>query len=244
MIHYINEKTVPYLQLLNIRTVQSMSPIVKEMHSRAMQNAMTDSGRLDKDFCIKISASDMTYLGLAKIWRDHDDRWPQMVRKFASDVEIVDESFLGAVRDSREAFAEEPIRTVEYLADKNFAGTIVTQPKGITLSYWFSFDGCGEPVEGSSILMLNDSGIIMSYISPDVLYTCKEVKTKATKNFSYVMPPLDTMMGAAQMKDLLRNYLLYRHFAPVKAELVTRGGSDGGSRACGRFRYCGQLFPF
>ncbi len=128
MRQYINEKTVPYLRLLNIRTVLSMSPIVKEMNSRAMRNAMTNPGRLYKDFCIKVSASDVKYLGLAKLWRDLDNRWPRFAEKFASRVKIVDDSFLRAVHESHKAFFEEPILAGEYLAHKSFSGTIEFKP--------------------------------------------------------------------------------------------------------------------
>lgn len=244
MRQYINEETVPYLQLLNIRTVLSMSPIVREMNYRAMRNAMMNPGRLYKDFCIKVSASDVKYLGLAKLWRDLDNRWPRFTEKFASRVEIVDESFLRAVHESRKAFFEEPILAGEYLAHKTFSGTIVTLPKGTTLSYWLSFDGCDEPKEDCSILMLDDSGMIKTGISPALIYTCKEVKTEATKNLSYVMPPLDTMMGAAQMKNLVRNYLLYSHFASVKAELVPRYGSQGRGELTGDSDAMVNCFPF
>ena len=46
------------------------------------------------------------------------------------------------------------------------------------------------------------------------------------------------------MKDLLRNYLLYRHFAPVKAELIIRGGSDEKAEQAGNSDAVVNSFPF
>ena len=41
------------------------------------------------------------------------------------------------------------------------------------------------------------------------------------------------MFGPLEMKDLVRDYLLYRHYAPVKAELVTRCGSQDEAKLAG-----------
>ena len=218
MIHYINEKTAPYLNLLTVKTRLAESPVMKEMQSWALL--------CQKDFCIRIGASDVNHSGLAKIWMDLDTRWPLYVDRFASRVDIVDGTFLGSAHDSHEAFVEEDLQAGEYLAHKTFCGTIVMQPNGMSLSYVLSFDCLGDTRDDSSLLLLDNVGTIMVYISPNVQYVCREVKYKATRHLSYVMPPLDAMMGAAQMKYLVRDYLLYRHFAPVKTELVTRCGSD------------------
>ena len=63
----INKNTVPYLQLLDIRTKLSESPLVKEMLARATLSAKMHSERFFKDFCVKISESDVRYLNLARI---------------------------------------------------------------------------------------------------------------------------------------------------------------------------------
>ena len=76
MIQYINEEKVPYLQLLDIRTKLSESPLVKEMLARATQSAKMHSERFFNDFCVKISESDVRYFDLPKIWGDLDGRWP------------------------------------------------------------------------------------------------------------------------------------------------------------------------
>ena len=247
MIKTINKNTVPYLQLLDIRTKLSESPLVKEMLARATLSAETHSERFFKDFCIKISESDVRHLDLPKIWGDLDGRWPLLSEKFASRVEIIDETFLGNVKDSHEALAEvydQAGDAEEYLTDKTFCGTIVIRPKGICLSYRLSFNGCGEPEEDSVLLMLDEGGMILAYISPAVQVVCREVREKATRHLHYVMPPLDIMIGAMQMKLLVRDYLLYCHFASVKAELVTRCGSHEEAQQVGDPDAMVNCFPF
>ncbi len=243
MIQFINKNTVPYLHLLDIRTKLSESPLVKEMAARATLSAEMHSERFFKDFCIKVAESDVRYLSLARIWGDLDGRWPTLAEDFASRVEVIDETFLSDVRNSHKAFSEEFIKAGDYLADKTFCGTILIRPKGISLSYRLSFDCCGEPEEDSVLLMLDETGMILTYVSPAVLFVCREVKDKATKHLLYVMPPLDIMMGATQMKFLVRDYLLYCHFASVKAELVTRCGSHEEAQLVGDSDSMVNCFP-
>lgn len=247
MIKTINKNTVPYLQLLDIRTKLSESPLVKEMLARATLSAKMHSERFFMDFCVKISESDVRYFDLPKIWGDLNSRWPLLSEKFASRVDIIDETFLGNAKDSHEAFAKmdgQAGDVEEYLADKTFCGTIVIRPKGICLSYRLSFDSCGELEEDSVLLMLDEWGIILAYISPAVQVVCREVREKATRHLHYVMPPLDIMIGAMQMKLLVRDYLLYCHFASVKAELVTRCGSHEEAQQVGDPDAMVNCFPF
>ena len=224
--------TAPYLQFLNNKTKLTKSPLVKAMKERVMLDAMKHAERLVKDFCFKIAVSDVTNLNVARFWGDLDDRWPVLAEKFGSRVETVDETFLGAVRDSEEAL----FGAVDCLADKTFCGTIFILPRGISLSYWFSYDDFGELKEDSVLFMLDETGRILTYLSPVVEFVCREVMVKAAEHVCCVKHnkhPLDAMFGPLEMKDLVRDYLLYCHLASVKAELVPRCGSQDEAKLAG-----------
>ena len=247
MIKAINKNTAPYLQLLDIRTKLSESPLVKEMLARATLSAKMHSERFFKDFCVKISESDVRYFDLPKIWGDLDGRWPLLSEKFASRVDIIDETFLGNVKDSYEALAEvydQAGDAEEYLTDKTFCGTIVIQPKGICLSYRLSFNGCGEPGEDSVLLMLDEWGMILAYISPEVHFVARFIQDAAMDLYGREIDFFSYLVSAFVITDITRDYILFCRFADVRVNQVARPGSREAKRQAGDPDASVNYYPF
>ena len=222
MTHYIDEKSAPYLQLLNIRTKLSESPLVKKM--------LKSKG----EFWFKIAKDDAACNPDAEvIWSDINRRWPQLSTAFSRQVDLISGTFFKSVLDSSKAF-KAGWKTVDgYLAGKTFSGTIIAVPRGVTTSYSMSFDSNGDP-DDIFILMLDSHGVLLAYISPTVQFVTRYIQNMVLDIYGREMGNLFSLVvGASVIVDTTWDYILYCHFASVKAELVPRCGSQDEAKLAG-----------
>ena len=230
---YINEKTAPYLKLLTVKTRLSESPIVEEMF------------RSKEGYCFKIAKADAACnpdTGL--IGSDMDRRWPKLAAAFSQKVDMVSGAFFQGVSDFSHAFVVNRKAVNGYLAGKTFSGTVMVDLQRVTMSYSMSFDSNGDP-DDICILLISSHGQVLAYISPAVQFVTRMVQDAAVDMYDReIIDLFSRLVGAFVITDIARDYILYCHFAAVKADLVTRCGVDGNTEPTGDPDALVNCFPF
>lgn len=169
-----------------------------------------------------------------------NQNWPRMMSRFRTNVALVSEPFMAAVKDAADVFRKDPVTTSSYLAGKTFSGTVLVSSKHHTVGYSLEFDEKGALID-YGILWLDKYGGVCAVISPELQFISRSILF-GDKNEMKQAPlflehgPLHCL--SESIVDTVKGFLLFCHFAEITDDIVARPGSRQAREQAGSGETC------
>ena len=217
----------PFLELLSSKKLLE-SPVYIKMCKRSGRNK-PDLNAPDKTFAFQPSPEDDMGVSRVAIMIDLDRRWHKLAPMFSSQIALVSDSFIKAVKDASDAFRKDPVSTSAYLAKKTFAGTILIPSMWLTCCYKITFNEDAKQITDFSFLLLTCFGTVIAYITPRLEFLSRLLMPLENGKVGS-MPVFRTGDDAFDERgraflSMIVCYLLFCHFAHVDVKFVARPGS-------------------
>lgn len=219
-------KSFPFLEHLNNNTL-IMSPTYKKRLNKSFRER-PDPGSLYTGYLVGIGSNDEVDPDSFFVFLDLDRRWPRLVPKFRSQVALVSDAFGAALTESFPALEKDPDSTKAFLAGKSFGGTVLITNVKETVSYGLTFDGEGVLTD-YCVLWLDCVGSIMAYVVPGMEFFSRNILPDVDGG----MAPEPILLAGEECIDevgaaliaVVRDFILFCHFADVDVKFVARPGS-------------------
>ena len=234
----------PFLKHLDDKTVLMNSPVFKQMDAKWAKFIKEHQSVPDAVYtgyvvcCRATDACPMEVVPL--VMATLNQNWPRMMSRFRTNVALVSEPFMAAVKDAADVFRKDPVTTSSYLAGKTFSGTVLVSSKHHTVGYSLEFDERGALID-YDILWLDKYGGVCAVISPELQFISRSILFD-NKNEMKSAPlfiehgPLHGMSEG--IVDTVKNFLLFCHFAEITDDIVARPGSRQAREQAGSGETC------
>ena len=180
--------------------------------------------------CIKNYAEDDGRQDLLQVYRNLNENWPRLSAAFGFRVELVSASFIEAVNDARDAFANNKEVCRDYLKGREFNGTLLIPHLNSSVSFHYRFNDEGTALDEQDILQIGDSDCIVLYRGGGMAFASETIyladictgKTAPIEERN----KLDGTLGYLDNLDsLLVNYICFKRFANVTEKFIAGNGS-------------------
>lgn len=180
--------------------------------------------------CIKNYAEDDGRQDLLQVYRNLNADWPRLAPAFRFRVELVSSSFIEAVDQARDAFANNQEVCREYLKGKTFDGTLLIPHLNSSVSFHLRFNPDGTGFDEEDIFQVGDSDCIVLYKGDGMAFATEtihlaDVKTGKTAPIEESNKLDGTLDYLDNLESLLVNYFCFKRFANVTEKMIA--GTNG-----------------